>query len=411
MSNAAIATPTLGAIRLEQASLGNPSEAFLSAWKEFEQKSAPDNVAQDPDWVRGYFLEDLNNITSYLIYDGGGSVCGSASFLLKDWPMKLHLGEVTLAELPLRRLRLLGGSPSLPESEDIYDLVFRNLADNKAYDAVHLAQVPLDSFLWRYIAKSALVRRAFYCYQPEPPSIHPRLRFCESFEEYMKSNFSKTHRHTLRRKVTRFQEESPGPVKLVRYTSSEEVAPFLDAAVQVSKKTYQWNLHQRGLRAIQRFERRYGFAAERGWFRSYLLFCGDVPCAFLGGYQWKGRYYTDEIGFDPAFTKHSPGTVLQMLAIQDMFAFNRPELIDFGSYDRYKEEFANDNYNHGDLLLFRRRAYCRFIQAAHYACRITTKAAVHTLRALNLKGRLKRKVRDRSVSAEQPGAADVRSKT
>ena len=59
----------------------------------------------------------MDNITSYLLYDGMESVCGSASFLLKDWPMKLHLGEVPIAELPLRRLRLLGGSPALPEEE------------------------------------------------------------------------------------------------------------------------------------------------------------------------------------------------------------------------------------------------------------------------------------------------------
>ena len=91
----------------------------------------------------------------------------------------------------------------------------------------------------------------------------------------------------------------------------------------MSQKTYQWNLHERGLRATERFERRYRFAADHGWFRSYLLFCGETPCAFLGGYQWKGRYYIDEIGFDPAFTKHSPGTVLQMMAIQDMFDYRQ----------------------------------------------------------------------------------------
>jgi CelD/BcsL family acetyltransferase involved in cellulose biosynthesis len=193
-------------------------------------------------------------------------------------------------------------------------------------------------------------------------------------------------------------------VRLVRYTQPEEVTPFLHAAVQVSRKTYQWNLHQRGLRSTERFERRYRFAAEHGWFRSYLLFCGETPCAFLGGYQWRGRYYTDEIGFDPAFAKHSPGTVLQMMCIQDMFASEKPELIDFGSYDKYKEEFSNDNYTNCDMMLFRRRTYCGFARGAHYACRIITDGAVSALRGLNLKSRLKKKVRDRSVNAEQEAA-------
>ena len=66
-----------------------------------------------------------------------------------------------------------------------------------------------------------------------------------------------------------------------------------------------------------------------------------------------------------------------------------------------KRSSSTDNYTHCDMMLFRRRPYCRFVQLAHYACRTTTKAAVRILSALNLKGRLKKKVRDRSVSAEQ----------
>jgi CelD/BcsL family acetyltransferase involved in cellulose biosynthesis len=194
-------------------------------------------------------------------------------------------------------------------------------------------------------------------------------------------------------------------VKLVRYTQPEEVEPFLRAAVQVSRTTYQWHLHQRGLRSTERFERRYQFAAKHGWFRSYLLFCGDTPCAFLGGYQWRGRYYTDEIGFDPAFAKYSPGTVLQMMCIQEMFASETPEVIDFGSYDKYKEELSNDNYTHCDMMLFRRRMYCGFAKSAHYWCQLITEGAVSALSALNLKGKIKNKVRSRSVNAEPDAAA------
>jgi hypothetical protein len=377
----------------------------LGDWKTFEANSAPDSPMQDPEWLRGYFLEDLDNITSYLLYDRSGSLSGSASFLLKDWPLKLHLGEVSLMELPLRRLRLLGGSPALPEEESLYDLLFRELIATPGYDALYFTQVPIKSFLWEYVTTSRLVREQFYSYKPEDRAPHLLLRFGASFEEYMKINFSTTHRYTLRRKITRFQEKAAGAVKLVRCTRPEEVAPFLDAAVQVSRKTYQWNLHQRGLRATERFERRYRFAADHGWFRSYLLFCGETPCAFLSGYQWKGRYYIDELGFDPAFTKHSPGTVMHIMAIQDMFNYQKPDFIDFGSYDKYKEELSTESYTHCDMMLLRRRPYCRLIQAAHYACRLTTKATVRVLGGLNLKSRLKKRVRDRSVRAEQAASA------
>ena len=278
------------AVRLERVLLATAREPLLREWKAFEANSTPNSPMQDPEWLQGYFLEDLEKLTSFLLYDRADSVSGSVSFLLKDWPLKLYLGEVSIAELPLRRLRLLGGSPALPEDESLYDLLFRELIATPGYDALYFTQVPVESFLWKYVTTSRLVRDEFYRYKPDDPSPHPLLRFGASFEEYMKLNFSATHRYTLRRKVTRFQEAAPGPVKLIRYTRPEEVAPFLDAAVQVSRKTYQWNLHQRGLRGTERFERRYRFAADHGWFRSYLLFCGETPCAFLSGYQWKGRY-------------------------------------------------------------------------------------------------------------------------
>lgn len=394
-------------LRVHRIAVGSADEASLRAWKEFAEASPAEHPSQDPDWVRGYFKEDVPKISTYLVQDASGSVRGSASFLAKPWPLKLYLGELTVAEMPLRRLRLLGGAPAIPEDEKLYDLLFQDLATNASFDAIHLAQVRVDSAFWKYLASSRLIRRVFAVYQPESKSLHPRLRFGSSFEEYMKTNFSKTHRHTLRRKVSRFQEEAPGPVRLIRYTEPGEVAPFLEYAVKVSRQTYQWNLHQRGLRETARFERRYGFAAERGWFRSYVLFCGETPVAFLGGYQWRGRYYTDEIGFDPAYSKNSPGTVLQMMAIQDMFAFDKPELIDFGSYDRYKEEFSNDNYNHCDLILFRRRPYCFVTRELHRGCGLATRAAVRVLHALRLKGRIKKSVRERSID-QASGRDDAR---
>jgi hypothetical protein len=384
-------------VRLERCSLGAANQRFLCGWEKFESGRGPDSPMHDPEWVRGYFLEDLPNITSYLLRDGNDLVCGQASFVLKDWPLKLYLGELRVAELPLRRLRLLGESPALPEDESLYDLLFQELAAAPGFDCLHLAQISVESFLWKYVTTSPVVEKAFSRYQPEPASLHTSLRFGASFEEYMRTNFSKHHRKNLRRQITRFQEEAPAPVRMVRYTEPGEVSAFFDAAVEVSRKTYQWNLHHRGLRNVELLGRRYRFAADNGWFRSYLLFCGETPCAFIAGYQWRGRFYTDEIGFDPAFAKHSPGTVLTTMAIEDLFAWNTPTLIDFGSYDKYKEEFSNENYTHCDMILFRRNAYCRLVQASHYACQLTTRAAAGALEGLRLKSRLRKILRQRST--------------
>jgi hypothetical protein len=391
--------PQIDQYSLQATTLGSASDFLLADWRAFAAQHAQESPIQDPEWLRGYFADELENISTYLLYKSG-RICGSASFLLKPWPVQWHLGELKVAELPLRRLRLLGSSLLFPENEAVYDLLFKELANRiNDFDALYLTQIPVESYLWKYLTTSQLLRKTFQPYVSEEASLHPRLRLGKSFDEYMKK-FSKTHRHTLRRKVTRFEEEAPGKVRFERYTRPDQVIPFLDDAVQVSRKTYQWNLHQRGLRATELIKRRLLFAAEHGWFRSYLLYCGDTPYAFLAGYQWRGRYYTDEIGFDPVLAKRSPGTVLQMLMIQDLFSYDPPEFIDFGSYDKYKEEFSNDNYQHCAMFLFRRGTYPWLVRSGDYSSRLITKTLSRTLAALKLKSKLKKIIRNQSVKGE-----------
>src|SRR5690349_19055473 len=71
---------TRGVIRLESARLADMGERFLNDWKAFERASAPELPNQDPEWLLGYFADELANITAFLFYDGSGSVCGSACF-------------------------------------------------------------------------------------------------------------------------------------------------------------------------------------------------------------------------------------------------------------------------------------------------------------------------------------------
>ena len=229
---------------LRQTRLTSAAQSVMNQWLQFEAQNPSDSPMQDPEWIAGYFSEDLDNISTYLLYESD-SVCGSASFLLKDWPLKLHLGEIGIGQLPLRRLRLLGGTPNFPNDERSFDLLFNQLAAQEGYDALYFTQIPVDSALWNYLTTSPLIGRSFHRYVSEEPSLHPRLRFCESLEAYMKK-FNKTHRHTLKRKVSRFREEAPGELRFVRYTRPDEASLFLDTAVEVSRKTYQWNLHQRG---------------------------------------------------------------------------------------------------------------------------------------------------------------------
>ena len=83
------------------------------------------------------------------------------------------------------------------------------------------------------------------------------------------------------------------------------------------------------------------YDAQHGWMRSYILFCGERPCAFRMGCQYRGRFLSHEIGFDPEFARYSVGTVLQYLTIQDLFDHKRPAVFDFQDYGAYKETWGD----------------------------------------------------------------------
>jgi CelD/BcsL family acetyltransferase involved in cellulose biosynthesis len=205
--------------------------------------------------------------------------------------------------------------------------------------------------------------------------------------------FSSRHRNTLQQKVRRLREGSLGDLRLLRYELPAEVGPFLDHAVAISRKTYQWQLHQRGLSATDLLRKRLEFAAAHGWMRCYLLFLGESAIAFIVGYQYEGTFRLDEIGHAPEFSKYSAGAVLQLLSVEDLFNHNRARMFDLQDYARYKDELSNENYLQCRVFLFRRGIYPRFLRAGHRICSAITLLASLSLEGLGLKSKVRRMIR------------------
>jgi len=399
MTETALATePGTDQYSIQRVRSNSAGEPLLTDWKAFAAGSASEPMMHNPDWLQGYFAGQLEKLSAYFVYQSG-SLQGVAPFLSRDWPLKWHLGELTAAQFPLRRLRLLGATPGIPEDASAYDLLFTELAKQKnAFDAIYLEGVPLDSFLWNYLKTSTLVHEHFRAYFPDLPLPHLQLRFRGSFSDYMKK-FSPKQRKNLLRQVTKIREGIVGEMRFEQYTRPDQVPLFLEPAVEISKKTYQWKLHHRGLSATELLRQRLLFAAENSWMRCYLLFCGGTPCAFLVGYQCGSRFVIDEIGFDPTLSKFSPGTSLHLMVIEDLFNRNRPEVYDLGVYNRYKEVLSTESYLESNVFLFRPGAYLRLVQEGHRACQLATKTISAFMDGLRLKSALKKIIRAQNSSS------------
>jgi hypothetical protein len=345
----------------------------------------------DPRWLNDYFTGQ-GKVYVYFLYQAD-TICGFAAFLLKNWPIRCQIGEMTLARLPLRRMCLLGGSVHFPEDPVAYELLFRELsAGETGFDSVYLEDVAVDSALWNFVETNPIVRRSFSRYVPDAPSPRVLLRLGGSFEEYL-GKFSSKHRQTLKRKVRKFQDVAPSETHMLRFSDPDQVDAFLDQAVKISRRTYQWTLLGEGLRGGENVRRHLGFLAKNGWLRSYLLVGKGEPCAFLVGFQYGPCYYLYDMGYDPGWRDYSVGTVLQMGIIEDLFSYNRPAVYDLGEYGTHKQEFATDHYSQGKIFLFRPGIYTALARAGHCICRETSESASALLEHFGLKMKLKKIIR------------------
>lgn len=374
--------------RIEHIRLSEANPELLSNWDKFLARNPSDSPLHDRRMLDNLFAGQRSDVWVYFLY-ADNAIEGIAVLVLKQWPVKCQLGEVTLAALPLRRLCLLGGEAHFPPGAGPYELLFQDLLSRQdQYDALYLQDVLLDSALWEYVRTSPLVAASLTPYVPDPPAPRIRLHLTATFEEYMAA-FSSKHRKNLRRAVQTLEKE--GGVRVARYTNLHELDDLIGNAVAISKKTYQWNLLGLGLRGNIR--ERLEFFARQGWLRSYLLFARDTPVSFILGFQYGSHYFLDDMGYDPEWRDFSVGKILQLKVVEDLFAGNRPAVYDLGEYGPHKEEFGTGSFPQGKLFLFRRGAYPGLVRASHRCSNGLSAIASALLDRFELKKKVKKLIR------------------
>lgn len=139
------------------------------------------------------------------------------------------------------------------------------------------------------------------------------------FDTYL-ARFSGKTRATLRRKTRRLAEEAAGGYHVTTHRTPAEIEAFLAAALPLSAKTYQARLLDAGLPDDPAARRAMLAAAEDDRMRAFLLHAGGEAIAYLC-LPVSGRTLVyAHLGYDPAWARLSPGTVLQIEALERLFA-------------------------------------------------------------------------------------------
>lgn len=147
------------------------------------------------------------------------------------------------------------------------------------------------------------------------------------FAGYME-RFSGKTRSTLRRKARKLAEDAGG-YAVTEHRTPAEIEAFLTAALPLSARTYQARLLDAGLPDSPEARRAMLEAAEDDRMRAFLLHAGGAAVAYLS-LPVSGRTLVYvHLGYDPDWTRLSVGTVLQMDALERLFAEDRFAWFDF----------------------------------------------------------------------------------
>lgn len=222
---------------------------------------------------------------------------------------------------------------------------------------------------------------------------HCIIDFRLTFEEYQKKFSSKT-RSAINRKLRKFAEFSGGTLCWRTYRTADELREFLPLARAVAKKTYQERLLEAGIPESEWFVREMESLAAQDQVRAYILFDRERPVSYLYCPVEDGTLIYAYLGYDPDYMKWSVGTVLQWLAVEQMFGEGRFRYFDFTEGEsEHKRLFATHEMSCVNVLFLRNTVKNRILAHGHWRMGRFSGWVGDTLDKFGVKAKVKRFLR------------------
>jgi hypothetical protein len=300
-------------------------------------------------------------------------------------PFKYQLSDLTLFSLHLPlQMRSIALTESVEPSTDPAIPDEPLLAGSEGY---WVRSLPVVGEVVALSSSASYVRYVTRQYR------HCFIDLDQPFARY-EAKFSAKTRSTIKRKIRKYGELSGGTIQWRLYRSPEDIREFLRLARPLSSKTYQERLLDAGLPTSADFDRKSEELAADDRLRAYILFHGDKAVSYLYCPVIDGVVTYAHLGYDPDFGNHSVGTVLQWLAVEQLFREGQFKFFDFTEGEsEHKRLFATHERQCANVIWLRRSARNEAIVRSHLAIDGLSKRIGDALDRRGVKKRVKRLIR------------------
>lgn len=223
-------------------------------------------------------------------------------------------------------------------------------------------------------------------YEVLPPAIRVAdrmIRYCSmvdtrfliglrgTYGDYLRS-FSRKSRHNILNEKRRLVDFSGGALECRFYGAPADMRDFRNIAVAISDKTYQRRLGF-GFNPSPDFVDSLMADAACGLVRGYILWSAGIPLSFAFCRVNGATLRYVNVGYDPEYSKWSPGRVLMLMLLEQLFEEGRFDWLDleYGAYYDYKVRYATRRSNFVQLWYFPVSVRNFVIVSIHLAIRRT----------------------------------------
>jgi Acetyltransferase (GNAT) domain len=351
------------------------------------------NIEHDVNWLSARAKLPGRSLRLYVALNESNDVVAFAPFFGHPSSLSVDVLRKTVFSISAQRFTINAG-PLLTDIDEergyneLFDVVARDLQRNQF--AYILACPIANGGAQRFFEHSHRSARSVKLGAPE-------MRRCATIPNNLEGYLgllSSSTRQDLKRHERKLIKHVNGNLVTKRFTAESEVAEFLSIAANISNHTYQSQVFHSGVTDDESTAEFLRAAARLGRLRCFVLFCASEPVAFMLGYTHGVTYYSESIGYLPAWKEWGVGNTLHLHVINDLATVSGIHSFDFMYSDNAnKARLSTEGRLEQNVIVFSRLGAGRWIGMAYQASVRLSSVASTVLDRLGVKERLRSMLR------------------